>query len=145
MSFNKFNAEGYHDPTSFAALTRIEAEQKKARFRPVVYICSPFSGDEQDNTQKARRYCRFAVAAGYAPYAPHLFFPQFMNDSNQEERELAIFMAIIMLTKCAELWVFGDRITKGMAQEIRKAEARNMTIRYFTTDCEEAEHERTDS
>ena len=54
-------------------------------------------------------------------------------------------MGIIMLTKCAELWVFarspggGDRISKGMAQEIRKAESRSMPIRYFTTDCEEVE------
>ena len=46
-------------------------------------------------------------------------------------------MAIIMLTKCAELWVFGEQITRGMTQEIRKAEARGMIIRYFTTDCEE--------
>ena len=45
-----------------------------------------------------------------------------------------------MLTKCAELWVFGDRITKGMSQEIRKAESRNMIIRYFTTDFEEVDH-----
>lgn len=48
--------------------------------------------------------------AGYAPFAPHLFFPQFLDDEIPEERELGMFMAIIMLTKCAELWVFGDRI-----------------------------------
>ena len=145
MSISKYNAEGYHDPTSYEALTHIQAEEQKARFRPVVYVCSPFSGDQTGNTERACRYCRFAVDAGYAPYAPHLFFPQFMNDNNHEERELAIFMGIIMLTKCAELWVFGDRITKGMAQEIRKAESRNMIIRYFTTDCEEVTHERNDT
>jgi len=144
MSVSKYNAEGYHDPTTYEALTHIDVEEQKARFRPVVYVCSPFSDDQIGNTEKARRYCRFAVDSGYAPYAPHLFFPQFMNDNKREERELAMFMAIIMLTKCAELWVFGDRITKGMAQEIRKAEFRNMIIRYFTTDCEEVAHEHID-
>ena len=139
MNVSKFNHEGYFDPTTYTALSNIEAEERKARFRPVVYVCSPFSGNTERNAENARRYCRFAVDSGFVPFAPHLLFPQFMNDAVSDERELALFMAIIMLTKCAELWVFGDRISKGMAQEIRKAEARNMLIRYFTTSCEEVQ------
>lgn len=137
MSVSKFNHEGYYDPTAYEALSAIETEERRARFRPVVYVCSPFSGDPAGNAEKARRYCRFAVDNGYAPFAPHLFFPQFLDDDIPEERELGLFMAIIMLTKCAELWVFGEQITRGMAQEIRKADSRGMIIRYFTTDCEE--------
>ena len=137
MSVSKFNHEGYFAPTAFEALSTIEAEERRARFRPVVYVCSPFSGDPAGNVEKAQHYCRFAVDSGYAPFAPHLFFPQFLDDGIPEERELGLFMAIIMLTKCAELWVFGEQITRGMAQEIRKAESRGMIIRYFTTDCEE--------
>lgn len=137
MSVSKFNHEGYFDPTAFEALSTIETEERRARFRPVVYVCSPFSGDPAGNVEKAQHYCRFAVDSGYAPFAPHLFFPQFLDDGIPEERELGLFMAIIMLTKCAELWVFGEQITRGMAQEIRKAESRGMIIRYFTTDCEE--------
>lgn len=140
MSINKYNIEGYDDPTAYAALTNIEIEERKAKFRPVVYVCSPFSVDPVGNAEQARRYCRFAVDTGYVPLAPHLFFPQFLDDGIPEERELGMFMAIIMLTKCAELWVFGDRITKGMSQEIRKAESRNMIVRFFTTDCKEIEH-----
>ena len=137
MSVSKFNHEGYYDPTAYEALSTIESEERRVRFRPVVYVCSPFSGDPAGNAEKARRYCRFAVDNGYAPFAPHLFFPQFLDDDIPEERELGLFMAIIMLTKCAELWVFGEQITRGMAQEIRKADSRGMIIRYFTTDCEE--------
>lgn len=137
MSVSKFNHEGYFDPTAFEELSTIEAEERRVRFRPVVYVCSPFSGDPAGNVEKAQHYCRFAVDSGYAPFAPHLFFPQFLDDGIPEERELGLFMAIIMLTKCAELWVFGEQITRGMAQEIRKAESRGMIIRYFTTDCEE--------
>ena len=139
MSVSKFNHEGYYDPTTYTALSNIEAEERKARFRPVVYVCSPFSGNTEKNAESGRRYCRFAVDSGFVPFAPHLLFPQFMNDAVSEERELALFMGIVMLTKCAELWVFGDRISKGMAQEIRKAEARNMLIRYFTASCEEVQ------
>ena len=139
MSVNKFNHEGYYDPTTYTALSNIEAEERKARFRPVVYVCSPFSGNLESNVENTRRYCRFAVDSGFIPFAPHLLFPQFMYDEVPEERELALFMGIVMLTKCAELWVFGERISKGMSKEIHKAEARNMLIRYFTTNCEEVQ------
>ena len=74
------------------------------------------------------------------PFAPHLFFPQFLRDELPRERELGLSMAIVMLTKCSELWVFGDDMTGGMVNEIRKAHARNMRIRHFTTDCKEIEH-----
>ena len=139
MSVSKFNHEGYYDPTTYTALSNIEAEERKARFRPVVYVCSPFSGNLESNVENTRRYCRFAVDSGFVPFAPHLLFPQFMYDEVPEERKLALFMGIVMLTKCAELWVFGERISKGMSKEIHKAEARNMLIRYFTTNCEEVQ------
>ena len=139
MTVSKFNHEGYYDPTTYTALSNIEAEERKARFRPVVYVCSPFSGNLESNVENTRRYCRFAVDSGFVPFAPHLLFPQFMYDEVPEERELALVMGIVMLTKCAELWVFGERISKGMSKEIHKAEARNMLIRYFTTNCEEVQ------
>ena len=137
MSVSKFNSEGYYDPTTYEALTNIEAEERKARFRPLVFICSPFSGDEQTNIENARRYCRFAVDQGYAPFAPHLFFPQFMDDADEHERNLALFMDIVLLSKCAELWVFGDAVTNGMSIEIEKAKRKGQLIRYFTETCEE--------
>lgn len=140
MSINKFNIEGYDDPTAYEALTHINAEERKGRFRPMVYICSPFSGDPEGNTEKAKRYCRYATQAGYLPFAPHLFFPLFLRDELPRERALGLSLAIVMLTKCSELWVFGDDMTGGMAKEIRKAHARNMRIRHFTTDCKEIEH-----
>ena len=138
MGVNKFNAEGYFDPTAYEALTKIEKEAKQSiAFRPVVYICSPLSGDILGNQEKARRYCRFAVDSGYIPLAPHLFFPQFMREDSQAERDLALFMDIVLLSKCAELWVFGEKITSGMSIEIEKAKRKGQLIRYFTENCEE--------
>ena len=45
MSINKFNAEGYHDPTVYEALTNIEKKRSKERKKKIVFICSPFAGD----------------------------------------------------------------------------------------------------
>ena len=128
------NAEGYPDPTAFAAAANAESRGKK--FRPLVYICSPFRGDEAGNMQRARRYCRFAADRGVIPIAPHLLFPQFMEEKT--ERELALFMGLVLLGHCSELWVFGGRISDGMRAEIAKAQKRQMKIRYYTEDLREA-------
>lgn len=128
------NAEGYPDPTAFTAAAN--AEGRWWKYRPLVYICSPFHGDEAGNARKARRYCRFAVGRGAIPIAPHLLFPQFMEEKT--ERELALFMALVLLGRCSELWVFGSRVSDGMRVEIAKARKRRMRIRYFTEDLREA-------
>ena len=45
MSIDKYNSEGYYDPTAYEALSAIEKEERALRaFRPIIYICSPFSG-----------------------------------------------------------------------------------------------------
>lgn len=137
MAISKFNSEGYYAPTTYEALSKVEREKKAARYRPLVYICSPFSGDISGNIERAKKYSRYAVDNKAIPIAPHLLFPQFMSDD--AERELALFMDMVLLGKCDELWVFGELVTEGMSAEIAKAKRKNMKIRYFTEDCEEAD------
>lgn len=130
------NAEGYQDPTAHMALLTIKKEDRV--FRPLVYICSPYSGDVESNVARARDYCRFAVTEKNAiPFAPHLLLPQYMEDSDPQQRELAMFMNMVFLGKCNELWVFGQCRSEGMQQEIAKAKKRRMTIRYFTEEMQE--------
>ena len=127
MMVSKFNCEGYYDPTVYEALTRVEAEERAARaaaaYRPLVYICSPYTGDVEKNTYRARAFSRFAVEKRYIPLAPHLLCPQYID-----------FMG-----KCEEIWVFGDVISEGMAAEIEKAKKMRKKIRYFTEDLQEKE------
>lgn len=126
MEVDYKNPEGYADSVPYLAITNIDKEQKK--YRPIVYICSAFSGDVEGNTKKARAYSRFAVDQGAIPIAPHLLLPQFMNE--ETERSLAMFMDIAILSKCKELWVFGNP-TAGMQAEIAYAEKKQMIIKYF--------------
>jgi len=138
MSISRYNSEGYLDPTAYEALTHVERKPKyMMTFRPLVFICSPFAGDVERNRGRARVYCRFAVTQNRIPFAPHLLFPQFMDDNNPEERELAIFFGLVFMGKCRELWVFGDNITKGMSVEIEKAKTRKIPIRHFNETCKE--------
>lgn len=146
MSISKYNSEGYYDPTTYEALKNIEKEELKMaglykpdEFRPLVYICSPYRGDTEKNTEKARKYSRFAVESKAIPMTPHLLYPQFMDDSNPEERYLATHIInYVLIGKCQEMWVFGEDISEGMGREIALAEKRRMKIRYFTETMEEA-------
>lgn len=116
------NSEGYFSPTEFEAMKRIESEERKTRrlaaFRPLVYIYSPYRGNTNENIENARKYSRFAVRHHSIPFAPHLLFPQFLDDTLGEERQTAMFMNYVMLTKCVELWVFGSHVSEGMAQDV---------------------------
>lgn len=53
MGVDKFNHEGYFDPTTYGALTNIHREEmaadKKAAYLPLVYVCSPYAGDVETN------------------------------------------------------------------------------------------------
>lgn len=143
-----YNSEGYPNPTAYYAELHMMEEEKKHKaelhkFRPIVYICSPFAGDIKTNVRKARRYSRFAVKQGFLPITPHLLFPQFLDDTNADEREVGLFMGKVLLAKCVEIWVFGDVISKGMRQEIQKARWKGMQIRYFTEQLQEVKHDKS--
>ena len=104
---------------------------------PKVFICSPFRGEVYKNILNAKKYCRFAVDSGYIPFAPHLFFPRFLSDENEHERNLGIKMGKVFLDDCRELWWFGETITEGMQIEIDRAKHRKLTIRHFTENLED--------
>ena len=96
-----------------------------------IFICSAYRGDIDGNIEKAKEYCRLAaVECGVIPFAPHLFFPQFLDDEMEAERELGINMGLGLLKECSELWYFGESITEGMKKEIDIAVRLGMPVRY---------------
>ncbi len=138
MTIEKHNAEGYSDPTPHAALTNIEKEGKASKL-PLVYVCSAYAGDVEGNTKRARAYSKFAVDHHAIPLAPHLLFPQFMNDGDPAERKLAERFNSVLLGKCDELWVFVNNkvISPGMQREIDLAKKKGIKTKWFYTgdDC----------
>ena len=125
MNREMFNNSGCLDLTPYEAIKNIN----KKKYYPLVYICSPYSGDVDLNTEKAREFSRYALDRGNIPIAPHLLFPQFMSE--ETERNLAMHFNYVLLGICKELWVFGEEITHGMDEEIRVAKKRKMKIRYI--------------
>ena len=83
----------------------------------IVFVCSLFQG-KQENIDKAKQYCKYVLERGYIPLAPHVYFSQFMDDRNPEDRRKALEMNKKLMEFCDELWVFGDEMTEGMKEEI---------------------------
>lgn len=124
-----YNQEGYLDPTAYEAIKNIEKEKR------IVFICSPYKGDIEVNTSRAKRYGRFAVTKKQVPIIPHLMYPRFLDEDNPYERAMGLEMGLILLSKCQEIWVFGSRISKGMEIEIEMAKDMNIPIRYYDIHC----------
>lgn len=116
-----------------------ERSKKPNNIVKKVFICSPFSPNgstkeelEKDlnhNIRLAQHVCRYAVMKGYIPYAPHLFFTQFLDDCDRKERDYGQKMGLSWLAGCDEIWVIGRRISSGMFLEIKKAKEWGIPIR----------------
>lgn len=140
MNIDKKNSKRYIDMTSYEALiniTRDKAADKKDAYLPLVYVCSPYAGDVENNVTNAKRYSRFAIENHAIPVTPHLLYPQFMNDEDESEREMAMHFNYVLLGKCSEVWIFGGVISRGMDREIALAKKRKMKLRWFTQDLKE--------
>lgn len=87
----------------------------------LIYVASPYAGDIEQNTEFARKACRHVMNEGHAFFAPHLLYPQLLDDSNPQERQAGLDMGLAMLLRCDELWCYGDRISHGMHLEIEEA------------------------
>ena len=113
----------------------------KAKKPKKVFICSPFAprGETREEMQKdmdrniriAQKVCRYAALEGNVPYAPHLFFTQFLNDGDRLEREYGQVMGLAWLKQCSELRVIGRRISPGMKREIEKAQEWGIPVKRY--------------
>lgn len=88
--------------------------------KKTVYVCSPLAGEIIENIHKAREYSKFVAEQGYIPIAPHI--TELFDDTIPKERELGLALGIDYLKKADSVCVFGNRISNGMANEIRIAQ-----------------------
>ena len=95
----------------------------------LIYMASPYAGDIEQNTEFARKACRHVMNEGHAFFAPHLLYPQLLDDSKPQERQAGLDMGLAMLPRCDELWCYGDRISFGMHLEIEEAVRLGIPVR----------------
>ena len=96
-----------------------------------VYICAPYDGENTRSREKIWGYCLFARERTYAPIAPFLYYPQFMPEIYEKEMQLMRSLALRDLLTCEEIWVFGNKVTPEMENEISCASSHGLNIRWL--------------
>lgn len=114
---------GFHPPSLRRSEGQPTRPQAFTALGPRVFIASPFRGLV---TAKmiAQEMCREAFAQGLAPYAPHLLYPDFLDDNSLAERTAGIRAGLSFLEACDRLWFYcppGHSPSEGMLRELHHA------------------------
>ncbi len=88
-------------------------------FKDLIFVCSPFAGDVEQNVANAIEYAKAVIANKLIPFVPHLHFTRILDDNDSAQRKLGMALGQAMLLKCKAMWVFGDRLSNGMIEEIK--------------------------
>ena len=95
-----------------------------------VFITSRYRGHVVRNLMTAMKLCLRAIGEGCAPFAPHLFYTSFLDDSVPSEREAGMACGTAFIDACDEMWVYtGDGISDGMRQEVDHARRIGVPVR----------------
>lgn len=93
-----------------------------------VFVCSPLRAGNgftfEQNVAFAKKLCHEAVKAGYAAWAPHIFYTLFLDDEKERERALGIQAGLAWLTMSDEMWLYADdqeTCSEGMRKEVEFA------------------------
>lgn len=100
--------------------------------KKTVYIASPYSGNVDENIEFARAACRYFMERDYLPFAPHLIYPQILDDSDPAERQKGLDMGLDWVARCDEFAACGDEISSGMSGEVLRALQLNKPIQYVS-------------
>ncbi len=97
----------------------------------LIFVASPYRGDVKFNITVAQKACAHVMMKGHVPFAPHLFFTQFLDDTVEEQRRQGIQGGVEIMKKCDEFWWFGNELTDGMRHEMRMANELGIPIKHI--------------
>ena len=88
----------------------------------LLFISSPYKQFKARNLEYAKELLKEAIDAGYVPIAPHLLYPQVLDDDNSLERNIALELCKNLLKRCDAVLV-GKKygVSQGMKLEIELA------------------------
>lgn len=98
--------------------------------RKTVYIAHPVAGDVKGNAQKILEICSEIHTKNVIPVVPYLVSIQYLNDDAIEERRLGIEVNIECFHRgmVDEVWLYGERISPGMKEEVLLAFKLNIPV-----------------
>jgi hypothetical protein len=111
-------------------LTHFSATETEVLYymkRPLAYITAAWSGDHDNDTKQAARYCRAAYEAGFSPVCPLLYLPLIIDDAIPEEHKSGIDIGRDLLRRSHVLVVCGSDIDEDVKNDIAIAGRLNIT------------------
>ena len=106
----------------------------------MVFVCSPYRGDIPYNVQMAQAICKELIKWDYVPVAPHLIYPDILDDNIEEERDRGIKCGLALLSRCDLMVVYdSEGISEGMKEEITHAKDQNIEILYVSKEGQNEE------
>jgi len=116
---------------------RFQMGKKNQLSKKLIFVSSRLRGDMENNMKLAECLCRIVALKGHIPLAPHIIFTRFLDDRNDNERELGLACGLELLRLCDEMWVFNfaetddNGISEGMQLEINLAKDLKIPIKYL--------------
>lgn len=126
MEYKDFKFTGHKNLEAYCLQAMTYKIMLSGRYEADTYICSPLRGDTKKevdmNMSAARAYLTYAnLEMGFSAIAPHAFLPLILDDNEQEERDCALKIGLLILKKCQRILVCGRIISAGMIGEITNA------------------------
>lgn len=98
----------------------------------ICYIAHPISGDVTGNLEKIREIVRYVnlTRPDVVPFVPYYVDCVAMDDNNSYERERGIKngKAVLQSGIVHELWLYGDKISDGVLDEILICREKNIPV-----------------
>jgi hypothetical protein len=103
-----------------------------------IMVVSPFRASATrsrfQHLEHAKKLCELAARAGVAPFASHVFYPLFLDEDSERDREIGLECEHAWLEWADQVWVWDDwGISSGMNRAIGKAQDyQNIEVLYFS-------------
>lgn len=101
----------------------------------VVYIAHPIGGDVEGNVKKVLDIVQKLNRSNpnIVPFAPYIVDVQALDDRIPSDRKRGFENNEALFKKCVdEVWIFGDKISNGMKQEIEWANELGIKVIDYT-------------
>jgi len=107
-------------PDSCQRIGVMVVKDKMIMGKKIVYIAHPIGGDVDNNVKKVLAIIRELNLSGLpiVPFAPYIVDVLALDDSDPEQRKRGFENNKQLFQLIDEVWLYGDRISIGMNEEI---------------------------
>ena len=104
-----------------------------------VFICSRYAADNDEDKKRnitiAKDLVRIALDRDFVPFAPHLFFPEYLNDDDPQARSKGLRCGFSFLNWCSMVWMHvSNGISGGMSEENKQMAHKKIPIAIVESD-----------